>query len=187
MKNLVALLACLALMQAVCAFDESEISAQGSVYLNQDQIVLVGIENNSLEDRGLEVEFIGPAGMYYEFSGVPDEIKASDSREISLWLMASPGMEGTTYDSTIIVKLGNETALKGIKLHVSKVIPYEPTPTPTEEEDGVTPYGFFSLGFLAGYEGIITYALAAAVIVLALIFTAKFLSLERNRRRYYHE
>ena len=181
-------------MQAALAFDETDVSMADNAYLNQDKVVPVRIENNSLEDKELEIEFIGPAGIYYEFSDLPGEIKASMSIEPALHLYASPVMEGTTYDSSLVITLGDETVLKRIKLHVSKNIPIVPeptpeptaTPTPGEENGWINPAGFISLGFLS-IEGILTYGLAGVVIILALVFIAKLWSETKNRRRGYIE
>jgi len=180
-------------MQPAFAFDEADIVMQNNAYLNEDQVVTIWIENNSLEDKDLEIEFFGPNGIYFELSNVPAGIKASMSNEISLYLSASPEMEGTTYDSSVAVKLGDETVLKRIKLHVSKNIPVQnPTPMPTETpEDGDNgegnPAGFFSLGFPSNIEGALTYLLVAVVVILALVFIGKIWSEKKNRRRGYIE
>lgn len=182
MRNLLLVLACIALLPIALAFDESDVDTWDNVYLVQDMVVPIKIENNSLSDKELEVEFIGPSYLYYEFSNVPSEIKASQSREISLYLSPSIEMEDTTYNGTLIVKLGNETALKEIKLHVSKMLP-EPTETPEEgsvkepkETGGLLPFAF-----LGNIEGTLTFILFLIVAILAIVFIAKLWSMKKSR------
>lgn len=187
MRNLLLVIACIALLPSALAFSEADVDVQDNVYLVWDMTVPITVENNSLSDKGLEVDFIGPSALFYEFSNVPSEIKASQSSEISLYLSPSIEMEGTTYNSMLIVKLGDETVLKELKLHVSKIMP-EPTPTETpsggeeEPEEGILPFAF-----LGSMEGIAIFILALIVVILALIFIAKLWSLKKERRGEYFE
>jgi len=72
LKKILFVLLGIALLPLVAAFSESDVSVDESISLNQDQIVNVVIENNSLEDKDLEIDMIGPKGLFYNFEHVPD-------------------------------------------------------------------------------------------------------------------
>lgn len=123
MRKLFILMIGIALLPLVTGFDSSDVKVSGNAYLNEDTVLTISVENNSLQDKDFNIDLIGPSNILYRFENVPQRIKASSGADIKLFLSAGPLLEGTTYDSTLIVKLGDETALKGIQLHVSKNIP----------------------------------------------------------------
>jgi len=175
-----------ALLPLVAGFDASDVKVQGNAYLNEDTVLKISVENNSLQDKDFDINFIAPRWVLYDFENVPSEIKASGNREIRLFLSAGPELEGTTYNSTLVVRLGNETVLKEIELHVSKNIPViqetTPSPTPEEKREKGVLAGFISLVLSPWTESLLTLFLIFIVIVLALIFIAKIVSIEKNKR-----
>ena len=186
MRKLFIIILGIALLPLVAGFDASDVKVPGNAYLNEDTVLQISIENNSLQNKDFDINFIAPSGVLYDFENVPSEIKASDNREIKLFLSAGPELEGTTYNSALIVRLGNETVLKEIKLHVSKNIPViqetTPSPTPKQKEERSALAGFISLVLSPSTESLLTLFLIFIVIVLALIFIAKIISIEKNKR-----
>ena len=186
MKNILFLLACVCLLPGIAGFSELDIETWGNVYLVREMNVPISIENTSLQDKELEVAFIGPSGVVHEFSDLPGEIKGSETAKLNLFMAPTFDVEGTTYEATLLVKLGGDTIAKKMSIHTSKFIP---EPQPTEEENGGEENNIIAPFVLLGAsQNTLTVLLALIVVLLALILIAKFWSVTKNdKRRGYYE
>ncbi|MFH1235281.1 MAG: hypothetical protein V1493_06730 [Candidatus Diapherotrites archaeon] len=177
---------CLALFSSAAAFDESHISTWDNVYLVKEMTVPITVKNTSLMEKELEVQFIGPAGLHYSLSKIPEKIGSSGNALFYLKIYPSDETEGTTYNSTLMVSLGGETALKEIKVHSSKYFP-EPQETTGGETGGTEqPNGAAPMVLLGGFEGAAMTVLLAIVILLSIAIIAKILTIKgRQEREFY--
>jgi len=101
-------------------------------------------------------------------------------------LYRSLELEGTSYQSTLIVKLDEEIVMKKIRISVSNFVVSHEEPqdqnTPTDTGNAFMTM-FFSLASIGNFDTVITYILILLVVVLALVFIAKIISSDRNQRR----
>lgn len=172
---------CLALSSSAAAFDESHIKTQDNVYLVKEMTIPITVKNTSLLEKELEVQFIGPVGLHYSLSKVPEKIGPSGNALFYLKIYPSDETEGTTYNSALMVSLGGETVLKEIKVHSAKYFPEQQETTGTEQPNGVVP-----MILLGGFEGATMTVLLAIVILLSIAIIAKILTIKGRQEREFH-
>ncbi len=184
LRNLLCLFACLALIGYAGAFDGMDIEIQDNVYLVGEVFVPVRIENNSLQEKDLSVEFVAPSFLYFEMENIPEKIPSMGSENFSIFMSPTIEMEGTTYNAKLIVTLGNETVMKDVKIHMQNIPREIPNEKKQEEKQENLQAGFFGLNF-SDPETAITYFLIAIVIVLVALFFVKLVSSPKRKEVFY--
>ncbi|MCX6801581.1 MAG: hypothetical protein NT067_00555 [Candidatus Diapherotrites archaeon] len=178
---------CLALSSSAAAFDESHVITWDNVYLVKEMTVPVTVKNTSLLEKELEVQFIGPAGLHYSLSKIPEKIGEMESVSFDLTIYPSDETEGTTYNSALMVSLGDTTVLKEIKVHSAKQFPAGTETSGGENGSTGQANGAVPMILLGGLEGAAMIVLLAVVILLSIAIIAKILSMKSRQEREFYE
>ncbi|MEM0360691.1 MAG: hypothetical protein QXK06_05135 [Candidatus Diapherotrites archaeon] len=175
----------LLLFSSASAFDESHIKTWNDVYLVREMTMPVTVQNTSLQEKELKALFIGPAGLHYTISSIPEKIKPMESATFYLTIFPSDETEGTIYNSSLMVSLGETTVLKEIRVHSAKYFPIQETqPNETQKEEqknSVTP-----LAALGGIEGLTLIFLIAIIILLSIAIIAKIITIKSRQEREFY-
>jgi|SRR3989338_7362777 len=133
------------------------------------------VKNDSPIDKTLDVRFFSPATS--DLLGVPDVIQANSESKFTLRIYPAKGLEGQTYESTLVVSLDNEKAVRTISLAFKNPAFQRPVPVPEQNQD--SGIGFISAGFVSlaaiGSENALTIVLVIIAAILLIAFIARFL------------
>ncbi len=176
----------LGLFSGAAAFDESHITTWDNVYLVKEMTVPITVKNTSLQEKELEVKFLGPVGLHYGLSKIPEKIEPMESASFYLTIFPSDETEGTTYNSALMVSLGGTTALKEIKVHSSKYFPEQQEIPGGESGSTGQEANAAPMVLLGGLEGAAMVFLLAIVILLSIAIIAKILTIKSSQEREFY-
>ena len=188
LKKLVGILfIALLLAASAYAFSGQDVSLPGNIYLFEEKKdVKITITNNSIEEQELELGFIGPSGVDFEFLNAPKTIPSKKSIDVTLRLRPNKTIRNTTYNATLTAVLGVEEARKSVNLVFLEKAEQEPGAAEPGEENGFENgalagfVSFFSFEGIGNVELFVDVVLAIIVVILFALLLARLM----ERRAY---
>ncbi len=140
----------------------------------------VEIVNDSPVRKSLSVEFFAPVD--FEYIDSPSSLPGDSEQRVALVLYPKSSFTGSSYLSTLVVKLGDKTFVKSVKLHFNEKKEQEQGNEGTEgngdeedEEDSLLTgfFSFFAFDFL-GFELLLDILLVILASILLIAFISRY-------------
>ncbi len=172
MKKFLILLTLLIFASSAIAFTQRDVFVSNSIYLfGEPKEIQITINNNSIQEKELELGFIGPNALEFEFLNVPKTIPSKGSVDVVMKLKPLPIIENTAYKSTILISLGVEQVRKEVNI---VFVEQKKTPVQKNKEtiESTGLVGFFTLAN-PSLELVLNGVLFLIVIILLVLLIVK--------------
>ncbi|MEK6972951.1 MAG: hypothetical protein AABW72_02855 [archaeon] len=117
------------------AFSEEDVKVSETIFVKGESDITITVNNNSSVAKTLDLDFIGPDWLQYEFIKYPDEIGKYDKATFKLRLTPlEEKLIGKQYSGKLIVMLDNETVKKDLSISFLSSASAEP-PQPIDNTD----------------------------------------------------
>lgn len=158
------------------AFSEEDVKVSETIFVKGESDITITVNNNSSVAKTLDLDFIGPDWLQYEFIKYPDEIGKYDKATFKLRLTPlEEKLLGKQYSGKLIVMLDNEIVKKDLSISfLSSAAAEPPQPGPTDIGNG----GIKPLIILTALD----IELAINLVLLAII-AVLMIALIRNMKK----
>ncbi len=168
-----ALVFCSFLIGSASAFN---VDAPGSIIVfDSPRDIWITVANDSPIEQNLDVKFFSPAISNLPY--VPARIGPYSEAKFAITINPSAGLFGKTYESTLVVELGNEKIIRAIVISFKK----NPVPeqVPAQQPESNLSFNPVAAGFasLAVFDSgtALNLALVFIAAILLIAFIARFI------------
>ena len=163
------------------AFSASAASVEASsdvFFFEEPNALVVEVLNDSDARKSLSIEFYAP--LDFEFVDNTDSLPAHGRQRVAIVMHPRKDLLGSSYLSTLIVKVGEQTFVRAIELHFKEKKAEEPSDgkegNKGEESDETALAGLFSLISLdwISAELVLDVFLVIVAAVLLLAFISRY-------------
>ncbi len=168
----------LAVVLFFCASASSAyVEVPSDIYFFEKPAVLpVEIVNDSSVKKSLSVEFYAP--IDFEFVDSTDSIHGDGSQRVAIVMHPRGNMINSTYLSTLIIKVGDQTFVKSVNLHFTEAKKADNDANKSEDKketgENTLLSGFFSLFAFDLFS--LEFVLDILLVVIAAILLIAFIS-----------